>query len=492
MSFPFRALGAFIIMLVLGACASPGNGAPGGAMAGPVAPQQDAGDVDEEDLPQWVQQLPQGTPPEENEQILEAFVLMTQAQSAQANEDEARAENLWRQVLEKAEESIAVEPENAMGYYTAGEALFELGEYEEAAAMFDRAEEIFPRYAFQTEYFREFAWVEFFNRGVEAGQAAGSPAAGLPYYEQAHAVYQGRPEAMLNIADAYLRVDRHEEAEAMYSQAIALMTGPRAADAEDSTLENWAEFMAVARFNRGQTLYQLGRYAEAAEVYEEIYADDPENLQAASSLAVALSAMGEDARAQAIYDQMLNQPGLAANDYFTIGVGLYQAEAFEQAAVAFGEAWNLVPLHRDAAFFHAQMLFLAEDFEALVDAAERAKELDPRNQLLYRFRQQAFDRLDREDELIDEIEALEELSFLVDDVQFQPVQGGAIVDGFVVNRTREAGSTVDFRFHFVDVEGNEVGTTDAQFELAGPGDRVNFQVEFQSNARLFGYYYEVL
>ncbi|MEX2531976.1 MAG: tetratricopeptide repeat protein [Gemmatimonadota bacterium] len=492
MSFPFRVLGAFFFILALGACASPGTEAPGGEVADPVQTQEDVQDVEEEDLPQWVQALPEGTPPEENEPILEAFVLITQAQSAQANEEEARAQDFWSQVLAKAEESIALEPDNAMGYYMAGEALFELGEYEEAAARFDEAEEIFPRYAYQTEYFREYAWVEYFNEGIQAGEQSNDPSAGLPFYEQAHAVYQGRPEAMMNIADAYLRAERHEDAEEVYAQAIDVMTGPRAADAEASTLEAWDEYMDVARFNRAQALYQLERYAEAAEIYEEIYEEDPENLQAGSSLAVTFSAMGEAERAQAIYDQMLNQPGLGPSDYFTVGVGLYQAEAFDQAAVAFGQVWELVPLHRDAAFYHSQMLFLAEDFEPLVDAAARAKELDPRNQLLFRFRQQALDRLEREEELVAEIEALEELTFILDDLQFQPVQGGAIVDGFVVNRTMEPGTSVDVQFHFIDVDGNELGTTDAQFELAAPGDRVNFQVEYQTSAPVFGYYYEVL
>lgn len=489
MSFRFGAVVLFALAFVLGGCASGGTGSTeAGDGAGANVEPTDMSEMEEEDLPEWVQELPEGTSPSDNQQTNQATLYMVQAQGA----DEEGAEELYQQALQQAEASIAAEPENPQGYFMAGQVHFELGNYEEAAEWFDQAEEIYPRYVLETEFYREQAWVDLFNEGVEISDAQDDPMAALPYYERAHAIYQGRPEAMLNLGDLYAQQERWDESAEVYGQAIEVMTGPRVDEVDEELRASYDEFLRIAHFNRAQALFQLERYAEAAEEYEAILEGDPENLQAISNLAVSLVAAGETARAQEIYDDLLNRPGLGPAEYIQIGVGLYQAEAYEQAARAFNEVWQLIPNHRDAAFHYAQNLYLAEAWEELVTATDDLVELDPQNELAYRFRAQALNQLEREEELEQTLTEMDALEFLIVDLQFQNVQGGAVVDGFVVNKDREPGSTVNVEWEFYDPDGNVVGTTTSELELGEPDEEINFIVEFPTDDQAIGYSYEVL
>ncbi len=479
MSFRFGAVGALVVALALGGCASAGNG--------PGADGALSGDFSEDDLPQWMQDLPEGEPPEDNEYTDEATLLLFQAMSADGEDAVA----FYEQALAAAEEGIEADPENAQSYFQAGEALLGMGELRRAGEMLDRAEELYPRYQIETEFMREEAWLEAFNRGAEYYQDGDAQAA-LPHFEDAHAIYQGRPEAMLNLAEIYSNEGRMEEAAELYGMSVDVMTGPRAQDMDEEFLENWEDFLEVALFNRAQILFQLERYAEAAEVYEAILADDPENLMAISNLAVAYVASGEGARAREIYDDLLNRPGLDSQDYFSIGVGLYQTEEFEQAARAFREAVDLVPEHRDALFNYAQSLYLADQFEELIEAAEMLIELDPYNETAYRFLAQSLVQMDRQEEAVDKLETMEALPYFIDALELAGMDGGAAVVGQVINQNADEGSSVNLRVHFYTADGTEVGTSDVSVDLGAAEEAVQFQADLATGERVVAFRYEVL
>jgi len=478
MSFRFGVVGAAVFALVLGGCASTGNGPE-------MGPSMQ--DLAEEDLPQWMQDLPEGQPPEDNDLTDEATLLLFQAMSASGE----RAEDFFRQTLEVAQEGIAANPENAQHYFQAGEALLGLGDIRGAGEMFDRAEEIYPRYVIETEFRREEAWFEAFNRGAELAQA-GDREAALPFFEDAHAIYQRRPEAMLNIAEIYAAEGRLDEAADLYGQSIEVIQSPEAAEMDPELRDNWGDFLELARFNQAQIYFQLERYADAADVYAAIVEDDPDNLMAISNLAVAYVASGQEARAREVYDRLLTRPDLSARDLFGIGIGLYQSNEFAEAAQVFREVWERVPQHREALFNYAQSLYLADEFAELVTAAEQLIETDPFNETAYRFAAQALVQEGREHEAVEKLEAMEALPYFVDALELVPVDGGYALVGMVVNQNAPAGETVRIRFHVVDVDGNDVGTTDTEVSLGDEGVGVEFQANLSTNQSAFGFVYEVL
>lgn len=484
MSFRFGAVGALLLTFALGACASAGNGDPDDSGT-TVAPQEE---MSEEDLPQWIQDLPEGTPPDDNDHTGEATLFLVQAMQA----DEDRAQELYRQALEAAEAGIEADPENAQSYYQAGEAHLGLGNLEEAARMFDRAEEIYPRYVIETEAVREEAWIEEFNRAVEISEEEGDREASAEYFERAHTIFQGRPEAMLNLAEIYSAQERYQEAADLYGQAIDIMTGPRAEGMDEEYLETWDEFLGIAYFNRAQLLFRLEDYDEAAEMFEAVLDRDPENLEAVANLAASLVAAGREDEAEDLYNELLDNPDLEPSDYFMIAVGLYQSEAWPEAARAFRESWERVPQNRDAAFNLAQSLYLAEEWQDLVDITDEVLELDRFNETVYRFRAQALVQLENQEAAVQTLEEMEALPFYVSALELHPQEGGASVVGQVTTRQGEPGTSVDLRFYFYDAEGTEVGTADTSVELPQPDEAVQFQADLQSDQPIFAFRYEVL
>ncbi len=484
MSFRFGAIGVTIFALSLAGCAT-GGPSPAGAGAGA---ESALADIDEEDLPQWMRDLPEGSPPRDDEHTTAAT---TQLILGIQSEDEEERRDRFQRALEAARAGIEADPENPHPWYLAGEALMGLGQVEEAADHFDRAEEIYPRYVIETEVTREEAWLEAFNQGAELF-GEGQQAQAVPFFEKAHRIYQGRPEAMLNLADAYSRAGDQDRSAEFYEMAIEVMTGPRALDHDDEVLEQWDEYLEVARFNLAQIMFRQGRFAEAAEIYEEIVAADPENLMALSNLAVAYMSSDQEERATELYDRLLGRPDLDGRDYFLIGVGLYQAQDFEQSARAFGEAWERVPNHREAALNFAQTLYLSDQWEELVANFDRLIEVDPYNGILHRFQAFALSQLERQDEAMAVVDRQDALPFEIDDLELVPIDGGVALMGFMLNRNSEAGSTVRLRITFYDPEGNQVGQTDTNVTLGAEMEQVQFQADLRTQRDVFGYRYQVM
>jgi tetratricopeptide (TPR) repeat protein len=466
-----------VVTLTLAACGGAGNGPD------QITPQG----WDEEDLPQWVRDLPEGTEPRDDDDTQEATLYLLQAQGRQG--DQAR--DFYQRALTAAERAIERDPENPQGYLLAGEAKLGLGNLNEAADLLDRAEEIYPRYILETEVIREQSWIEHYNAGADALQAEDHDEA-VVHFEMAHRIYQGRPDAMLQLARLYTERDRVAEAIDIYGTAIELIESPRAEDLDEELVPVWAEGLVIARFNKAQLLFQQERYLEAAEMYEAVLAEDPDDLMALSNVAISYAAAGESERAMAVYDELLGRPDLDARDYFLIGIGLYQVDEFSQAARAFGMALETVPGHRDAHFNRVQSLFLAEEWEALVAAGEALLEVDTHNRAAHQFLAQGLVRMGQEHEAVAIMEQSEDLPFEVSDLQSQRTPQGVAVMGQVVNRSMAAGTTVRFRVFIYSVSGEEVGRTEATVTLGEVEEPVMLQAEFRTNADVLGFRYEVI
>lgn len=466
------------VALTLAAC-----GAGAGTAPDEIAPQG----WDEEDLPQWIRDLPEGTEPRDDESTQEAMLYLLQAQGREG--DEAR--DFYQRALSAADEAIQRDPENPQGYYLKAEAHVGLGNIEEAAENLDRAEEIYPRYILETEVIRELAWIDHYNDGIEALQDGDRDTA-VREFELAHRIYQGRPDAMLQLAALYAERDRNDEAIELYGQVIELIQGPRAEELDDELRPVWDESLQIAMFNKAQLLFEAERFLEAAEVYEMVLEEDPEDLMALSNMAISLAAAGEGERALAVYDDLMARPDLDARDYFLIGIGLYQVDEFAQAARAFGLTLDIVPGHRDALFNRVQSLFLAEEWDELVQAGERLLELDTHNRAAHQFLAQGMVRLGQEHEAVQIMERMEALPFDVDQLQLERMPNGVAILGHVVNRDMPAGSTVRLRIIVYNVDGQEAGSTEVTANLGEPETAAPFQADFRTDEDILGFRYEVI
>lgn len=479
--------------LVLAGCAGGGGMNPGGfdTISQPVS--------DDDDLPEWVLALPEGDPPRDTDETGIATLYLTQARGT---DDEARAAELYSQALEAAEEGIAADPTNAQPYYQAGEALLGMGDHAAAGEMFSRAEEIYPRYVMETDYLREIAWIEAYNEAVDMMiEETGDP---VPAFERANAIYQGRPEAMIQLAALYPDLDRTSDAIELYLLAVDVIEGPRRERIEDpEMLAAWDEAREVALYNVGALLFEEARYAEAAGVYERLYEMYPDDLAIVTNLAASLVSAGEGDRAEALYDELLEQPNLTASDFLNIGSGLSEAGNEVRAAQAFAEAHAMMPQDHQALYNYAQSLYFAASQESDPEAAAalwtelsevgaQLIEVDTHGYNAFQMLATALVRIEREQEASSIVEEFGGLPFHVGQLFMGPLPDGVAVVGRVTNQIGTAGSEVRLRMHFYDGAGTSIGTEDTTVTLGDPEQGVDFQVDHITTQDPAGFRYEVI
>ncbi len=161
-------------------------------------------------------------------------------------------EGRYRLALEKADQAIALDPQNAEAYDNAGLALFHLGRYADAQKAFEQATKLQPESALY--------WNNLAGALREQGQLE---EAERIVREEALARDPALPVGHLNLGLIYMRMDRWEEAIGEFRQALALFPPG------EGTANIWGDL--------GQALFAAGRYAEAQSAFEEAARQQPRN-----------------------------------------------------------------------------------------------------------------------------------------------------------------------------------------------------------------------
>jgi tetratricopeptide (TPR) repeat protein len=457
-------------------CAAGGGGGSSGPETGPSLPGG--------------QMLEEGVRPRDNSQTRAADLALTQAQSTT---DEAVIQQRYTQALQAAMEGIAADPENPKSYFQAGQAYVGLNDYVGADSMLTRAEEIHPRYILETEAWREQGWVNAYNDAI-APMNSGDLEGAAEIFEQAAALYGGRPEAHLQLGSVYSQLDEADKAVEAFRSAMEILEGSKETQLADSAnAEIWVQHWEIATTGLGQTLSYAGRNQEAADLYGQLLQEDPGNPALLGALANNLSELGLADSVQVIYDQLLSDPTLGERDFFNAGVGLYQIENYEIAAQAFRRAAEMNPFNRDARLNLAQTLSINESFEELIPAARDLIEVDPRNALGWIFLTRALSETERTEEANEVFNEYQSFGFEIEDLNMRPdPDGGATFSGSVKNTSLEPGTTVTLRFHFGGPQGTEIGTADIQVQAPEVEQYQVFQGEFVSSEVVAGYKYEVI
>ncbi|MEX2527396.1 MAG: tetratricopeptide repeat protein [Gemmatimonadota bacterium] len=448
------------LTLVAGGCASTGGG-PG------------AGDPDA---------------PQETELSRNATLFLSQAQ---LTGDEAEQNNRYQQALEAAQAGIAADSAHALSYLLAGQALIGLGQTAEADDFLTEAVALYDGYAQEVEAIREEAWIEAYNEGVDA-LGTGDEQAAQVSFERGHEIYQERPEAMIQLGTMYVSSGEHDLAIERFGQAVDVIL-EKAEEQDEETRAFWMENLEPVAFNRAQLLAQQGRYNEAETAYRNFLERDPDNIGAISNLAVVLVNKGDSAGAEQIYSELMSRPGMTAEDFFVTGIGLFQVESFEQAARAFGEAHRLNPQSRDAIYNYAQTLYLAEDFESLVEIEDALLTADAFNENAYRLVAQSHLQTGDQQTAVQFLERMQALPFDLSQTQLQPMAGGgARISGMVTTLSGEPGSQFRIRFTFMDPAGTDLGSTEVTGTLPAQEESVAVQGEWNGEGRVTSFRYEVL
>lgn len=471
------------LALAAGACAGGGGGGAATSQPMPSA----GGEV-----------LEQGERTREDEFTRSAADHLEQADEA---ETPAAAQPHFQAAAQAARQGTEADPTNPRAYYLLALAELGLDDYEAAGTAMDRAEELRPIYQIETESIREQAWI---NKYQEAAPLVneGNYAAAVPIFEQANAIYQGRPEVMFMLGNLYTQLDEPALAVENLQAAQALIESDRIEDMDSTTQASWREQAQDIPVLITQALMQSGDYPAAAEAVRGLLAQDPNNVGYMQNLASLMIQLEQPDSARAIYNRIAARPGLSNVDYYQIGVGLYQMEDFEGAADAFGQALDASPMDRDAAEMEARSLQIAhsptgeEDttpaavLERLRTAASTWAELDPNNRNAYLVLAQTENRMGNGERAAELVATIEELPILMQTLELQRFRdGGGIVAGVIQNVSAAVGSTVTLTVNFYNAAGAQIGSQQTQIQVPAADNTAAFQVQFDTEQTVGGYGY---
>ena len=438
------------------------------------------------------QDTPEQRSPDMTRHLVVAAGRLQQAQSEEELEARIAA---YREALDVVYEAIEDDPGNPAVYLHLGWARIGLHEYAAADSAFDKAEEIYPAYFDEddgTGPFREDGWIDAYNDAL--GRAdAGDTEGAVNFFRLANGLYDLRPEAYLNLGTHLYNLGDTEASIEAWRGAVRVIDSPDSRPQDEEARATWEQqYWVTAQSNLAQLLGSVGRADEVVAIYEAMLERDPDNTRLQGELALAMAQSGQGDDALSIYDEILATEDGNALDYFNAGVSLYQAEAYDKATIAFEKVLARAPMYRDALQNLAQTLQLTDRYEDQVPHSERLLEMDPHNDLVHQMHARALVQLGRQEEGVAFLTRMQELEFIVDNLQLQPRQDGGRILGVVVNKTMEPGSSVTLRFTFYDGEGNSLGTADTDVPVSDPEVAMEFDLSYDADTMVLGYSYEVM
>lgn len=400
--------------------------------------------------------------------------------------------NNFQAALDQARQGIAADTVNPQHYFLAGQAQVGLGNIEAADSMFDIAERKYPAYVEETLEHRERAWQQALSKGAEAYNN-NNMAEAIQQWQIANRISDLHPESYLYLGQALLQEDRADE-------AVEAFRGGLAALQRNPPVEVWNEEYKAQRLTArpdlieqlGQTLEFRQRFADAEQLYRQELAADSTNVALRARLAASIGAQqGRAAEAQAMYSQLLSQPGLGARDLESIGAALYNAEKYAEAATAFKRVTDLRPNSAQAWTNYSLALNNAKQWQQLATAAERLAQVDPLSQDAYIFAARAYTSLKQNAKATATVKRVEALPVLVRNVKLQAGASKATLRGEVVGNRARSGTPVALRFTFYGEQG-PLGTQTVTVNAPARDAAAPFETSLDITSPVTGYSYELV
>jgi tetratricopeptide (TPR) repeat protein len=300
-----------------------------------------------------------------------------------------------------------------------------------ADSTFDRLEQLAPTCGGETEQLRNALWARRANEGIEA-MRNGDMARAKERFLFANSVYEKDPTAYFYLGTVYATEDNADSALVNFRQAAVKAQGDTAqAEIREKSVQNLAR------------IYEVLENWDSAAVYFQAYRGiRPDDSEALASLARALTATGDTAAAEAVYDGILANPSAVDPlDLFRIGVALFRAERPAKAATAFEAGLQRLPLHRNGLFNLTNAYFsLAQAASGdsartyatkMLDAARRLLQVDPASAQVMRLMAAGFQLSGQSDSTDVWLERVGKLTFEVDIQAAQPTGEGYYVSGTI-------------------------------------------------------------
>ena len=400
------------------------------------------------------------------------------------------AAQLYAQAKALAEVAIEADSLNPLAYRLAGVASIGTDEYTQAGVYLDKAIELRPLYEFDLVAVREQAWLDLYQEGTPYVQT-GDYENAAQYFEWANDIYQGRPEANVILGQVYAQLRDHDAAIESLNAALAFAGSETMAQADSVMASAWQEQLDPLPLLRAQVFADAGRFEQAIGTYRQLSSADPSDVDLKRGLAAILMEMGNELEATEVYMDMIEMSGLDSETLFSIGVGFYQSSDYGRASSAFEKAATTSVNDRDAIEMWTRSLQLDSAYTSIPAVAERWADLDPNGQNAWLILAQAANQNGDSEMTREAIELIDSLEFIVTDLQLRRFSdGGAEVNGSVVNKKLKEGDTVTLRFIFYADDGAPIGSVTETVTLSGADMAESVNVQFDSSEHVGGYGYQ--
>ncbi len=243
--------------------------------------------------------------------------------------------------------------------------------------------------------------------------SGGQVDAAIATLEKADAAAPGDTAVSLNLASAYVRANRSDDARRVYSRFNTETADPEAR----ATALSWLGFDHL----------QAGRYREAIPLLEQARAARPNDLEVLNNLATAYSRVDppEDTKALEVYRGMTRLDPQLSMPWYNIGVIALRQGRAADALAANREALARNPNDPFARNNLGRAQELSGDLNAAVASYEAAAQADPQNKTFQRNAGTANASLRRYDRAVAQLERARALGD--DDPQIRVTLGAAYV-----------------------------------------------------------------
>ncbi len=394
-----------------------------------------------------------------------------------ASRDDTRSqEDRYKRALDKLEKNWDMDRIPSLSYLLAANAYLGLRDFAGADSMLTMLVTAESACAEQAAQIRFNAWVGQYNAGIEQMQAGDEDLA-LTRFETANLI--NRDARSLAYAGSIYQT-RGEDDVAAERYVAALAVG-----GDDAIVRTASINLAAIRKAAGDAEGALAIYSDYATA-------NPDDILGRLNFAIALMDADRQGEAQEIFQELIARDDLSFGQWSQVGIGLYRAQNFEPAAVAFSKALELNPYNKETLENLANSYYQAERYEELHPLAEQLTVNYPLERVNYNLLANARRELGDSDAALSALQGRDGMSFEFLGARMAPIDETTYsIEGQVMNRNGTPGSTHSVAVTFLDETGAELFTEPLELTLPAEQEIAAFALQVESDALISGFRYEV-
>ncbi len=373
--------------------------------------------------------------------------------------------------------AIITDPGSAAAWYLLARNYLVRGDLAGADSAFTKVEQLQPDCDIDTRQYRQSAWMQLANAGIEKQQAGDSDST-LILLRGASQIFRGLPHVFENMGILFANNGMVDSAAFYFKKALDVSRG-------DSTLITNRNSSAL---NFALMNQRLGRHDEAIATLREFLSWNENDTDARRSLAYSFREAGMTDSANVIENSLVSEfasmdlDSLSFIDLMAVGVTQFNAEKYDQAAMIFTKLMERNPWSRDAVYNLANTLLALEDQVRLTEVSKHLIEIEPLNEDAYRLLGQGY-RDRSQDSLVAIAEQLVGLPVHVEITGFQ-IGSTSRISGVATGREAndptgaiKPPAALTLVFEFLDEGGAVVASREIEVPALNPTEEFALQAE---------------